>query len=181
MNVSAWSRAFCFRQFQLQKTPLVTVLREIRCIETAQEFCLFEKIRLTADVGCFTSYFNWMGGHRLKQCHRPVKIYYERSVNHYQKLMKKTAGLEGSGLTVLTREKQWTLVKKEQTKKDLGELALGLLGTLESGGSRFPWTSVNNCPQGANPLENTCVPDIETSNQAITMSIEPVIPIQVSA
>jgi len=177
-NVTAWSRAFCFRQFQFQKTPSVTVWRELRRIEKEQEFCLFEKIRLAADCGCFASYFNWMGGHRLKQRNRPIKLFYERSENHYQELVKKTAGLKGVGITVLTREKQWTLVRKETQPKDLGALALSLLGTAESGGSRFPWTSVNNCTRDAYPSDNTCVPDVETSNQTITMNIESVIPVQ---
>jgi len=116
-NVTAWSRAFCFRQFQFQKTPSVTVWRELRRIEKEQEFCLFEKIRLAADCGCFASYFNWMGGHRLKQRNRPIKVLYERSENHYQELVKKTAGLTGVGITVLTREKQWKLVKKQTQPK----------------------------------------------------------------
>ena len=183
-NVTAWSRAFCFRQFQFQKTPSVTVWRELRRIEKEQEFCLFEKIRLAADCGCFASYFNWMGGHRLKQRNRPIKLFYERSENHYQELVKKTAGLTGVGITVLTREKQWTLVKKDVAAKDNAinivraftrQVAiatkknnkitriLGSLGLAESGGSRFPWTSVNNCTQGAIPAESTGVPDVDTS------------------
>ncbi len=203
-NVTAWSRAFCFRQFQFQKTPSVTVWRELRRIKEAQEFCLFEKIRLAADCGCFASYFNWMGGHRLKQRNRPIKLFHERSENHYQELVKKTVGLTGVGITVLTREKKWTLVKKTDESKgeatnivraitrraaivakennkvtrilgSLGFLGFKSLGTAESGGSRFPWTSVNNCTQGAIPQENTCVPDIETSNQTVTMNIESVV------
>ena len=164
-NVTAWSRAFCFRQFQFQKTPSVTVWRELRRIEKEQEFCLFEKIRLAADCGCFASYFNWMGGHRLKQRNRPIKVLYERSENHYQELVKKTAGLTGVGITVLTREKQWTLVKKPAQPKDLGALALSLLGTAESGGSRFPWTSVNNCTRDRDLSKIDDLQDVDTSNQ----------------
>ena len=190
-NVTAWSRKFCFRQFQFQKTPSVTVWRELRRIEKAQEFCLFEKIRLAADVGCFASYFNWMGGHRLKQRHRPVKLLHERAENHYQELVKKTIGLTGVGITVLTREKQWSLVKKEVATKDgainavrafkrcqakalvrqaadlrKGKVTkiLGLLGFVEDGGSRFPWTSVNNCTRNGDLSKIADVPDIDTSN-----------------
>jgi len=206
-NVTAWSRAFCFRQFQFQKTPSVTVWRELSRIETAQEFCLFEKIRLAADCGCFASYFNWMGGHRLKQRNRPIKLFYKGSENHDQELVKKTGGLTGVGITVLTREKQWTLVKnideskgevtnivraitrhaaivaKENNKVtrilgSLGFLGFKSLGTAESGGSRFPWTSVNNCTRDAIPAESTCDPDVETSNQTVTVNIESVISIQ---
>jgi hypothetical protein len=190
-NVTAWSRKFCFRQFQFQKTPSVTVWRELRRIEKAQEFCLFEKIRLAADVGCFASYFNWMGGHRLKQRNRPVKLLHERAENHYQELVKKTIGLTGVGITVLTREKQWSLVKKEVATKDgatnavrafkryqakalvrqaadlrKGKITkiLGLLGFVEDGGSRFPWTSVNNCTRSADLPKSSGVTDIDTSN-----------------
>ena len=232
-NVTAWSRAFCFRQFQFQKTPSVTVWRELRRIKEAQEFCLFEKIRLAADCGCFASYFNWMGGHRLKQRNRPIKLFYERSENHYQELVNKTAGLTGVGITVLTREKQWKLVTKDQPvetievegggtlsltleekfslvekgalavitdKKDERKLVvtnegkcsliakrrkrvrkgdvlasrvlrrglvtkiLGPLGFAESGGSRFPWTSVNNCTRSADSPKISGVTDIDTSN-----------------
>ena len=201
-NVTAWSRSFRFRQFQFQKTPSVTVWRELRRIETAQEFCLFEKIRLAADCGCFASYFNWMGGHRLKQRNRPVKLFYELSENHYQELVKKTAGLTGSGLSVLTREKHWTLVKKEVATKDdaiknsvnkianafarqvaitdkknnkvtrilgsLGFLCFKSLGLSVSGGSRLPWTSVNNCTPGADLSKGPRVSGVDTRDQSNT-------------
>ena len=97
------------------------------------------------------------------------------------------------GITVLTREKKWTLVKKDvgtqnnvtnvvralsrqvaiATKKNnkvtrilgsLGFLVFKSLGLAESGGSRFPWTSVNNCTQDAIPSESCGVSDIGTSN-----------------
>ena len=117
-----------------------------------------------------------MGGHRLKQRNRPIKLFHERSENHYQELVKKTVGLTGVGITVLTREKKWTLVKKDVATKDnvinvvraftrqvaiamkknnkvtrilgsLGFLVFKSLGLAESGGNRFPWSTENNCNQ----------------------------------
>jgi hypothetical protein len=105
--------------------------------------------------------------------------------------VKKTIGLTGVGITVLTREKQWSLVKKEVATKDGATNAvrafkryqakalvrqaadlrkgkvtkiLGLLGFVEDGGSRFPWTSVNNCTRSADLPKSSGVTDIDTSN-----------------
>jgi len=38
------------------------------------------------------------------------------------------------------------------------------LGFAESGGSRFPWTSVNNCTRSADSPKISGVTDIDTSN-----------------
>ena len=98
------------------------------------------------------------------------------------------------GITVLTREKKWTLVKKDvgtqnnvtnvvraltrqvaiATKKNnkgtrilgsLGFLVFKSLGLAESGGSRFPWTSVNNCTEIGDSSKISCITDIGTRNQ----------------
>lgn len=162
VNVTAWSRAYRFRQFQFQKTPSVTVWRELRRIKDKQEFGLFEKIRLAADCGCFASYFTWMGGHETRQRSRPLSLNYIDDENCYGETITKTVGVRGAGHSVLTHEKKWELIKKEKPKTDLNALAMrhfraqnealvsGSLVSEESGGSRFPWTSVNNCTQPPN-------------------------------
>ncbi|WP_146075620.1 replication endonuclease, partial [Vibrio jasicida] len=82
-NVTAWSRNFCFRQFQFQKTPSVTVWRELRRIQDEQEYCTFEKARRAADNGFFSAYFDYMGGHRLPQSMRTIKPMKETKENKY--------------------------------------------------------------------------------------------------
>lgn len=135
-NVTAWSRLFSFRQFQFQKTPSVTVWRELRRIEEKQEYCLFEKARRAADMGFFSAFFDYMGGHRLRQSMRPIKTKKEEKENKYGETVKEIVGLIGSGLTVFTHEIKWKLVKAEATKEALPALDLAL-----------PWTSGNNCTQ----------------------------------
>ncbi|EKO3441099.1 hypothetical protein DX883_12825 [Vibrio fluvialis] len=134
-NVTAWSRAFCFRQFQFQRTPSVTVWRELRRIQDKQEWCLFEKARRAADMGFFSAYFDYMGGHRLRQSERPITTYKREKQNKYGEFVTVVKGLEGSGLVVFTHETEWKMVKKDSA-----------LAEAEKGsGSDRPWSRGNNC------------------------------------
>ncbi|OEE30747.1 hypothetical protein A1QO_15555 [Vibrio genomosp. F10 str. ZF-129] len=133
-NVTAWSRTFCFRQFQFQRTPPVTIWRELRRIDEAQEFCLFEKARRAADYGFFSAYMDYMGGHRLSASMRPIKILKKERENKYGEIVEVTDGLEGSGLVVFTRETEWKLVKKVSDSSEASERS----------GSDCPWSSGNN-------------------------------------
>ncbi|RIW13241.1 replication endonuclease [Vibrio harveyi] len=134
-NVTAWSRNFCFRQFQFQKTPSVTVWRELRRIQDEQEYCTFEKARRAADNGFFSAYFDYMGGHRLPQSMRPIKPMKEGKENKYGELVPVIVGITGSGLSVLTHEIEWKLIKKPS---DLSEAS-------NSKRELAPWSSGNNC------------------------------------
>ncbi|OEE40764.1 replication endonuclease [Vibrio ordalii] len=139
-NVTAWSRNFCFRQFQFQKTPSVTVWRELRRIQDKQEYCLFEKARRAADMGFFSAYFDYMGGHRLAQSLRPIKPSKEERENKYGEIVPVVIGLEGSGLTILTHEIEWKLVQKTHSAE-----------ALQSKRELAPWSSGNNCTQDITP------------------------------
>ncbi|MGF1861102.1 replication endonuclease [Photobacterium profundum] len=140
-NVTAWSRTFSFRQFQFQKVPSVTVWRELRRIQDEQEYGLFEKARRAADWGFFSAYFDYMGGHRVKQSQRPIKPYKELDENRYGETIEKIIGLHGAGVTVFTHEHEWRLVKANAPKAlDVGSLVLDSSPAL-------PWTCVNNCTQ----------------------------------
>ena len=134
-NVTAWSRTFCFRQFQFQRTPPVTIWRELRRIDEEQEFCLFEKARRAADLGFFSVYMDYMGGHPLSASMRPIKLVKKERENKYGEIVTAVDGVEGSGLVVFTRETEWKLVKKSA---DLSEVQKG-------SGSDRPWSSGNNC------------------------------------
>ncbi|HHY0576183.1 TPA: replication endonuclease [Vibrio parahaemolyticus] len=128
-NVTAWSRTFCFRQFQFQKTPPVTIWRELRRIDEEQEYCLFEKARRAADCGFFSAYMDYMGGHRLRSSERPIRLVTKERENKYGEIVTVTDGVEGSGLLVYTRETEWKLIKKDS---DLSEAS-------EGSGSDRPW------------------------------------------
>ncbi len=142
-NVTAFARAFSFRQFQFQKTPSVSVWRELRRIEEKQEYCLFEKARRAADMGFFSAYFDYMGGHHLPESLRPIKLHREPTENKYGEQTTKIIGVEGSGLTVLTREVQWKLIQKPSSSEALNALDPAL-----------PWTSGNNCTQDSRPTKS---------------------------
>ncbi|ENQ8746920.1 replication endonuclease [Vibrio parahaemolyticus] len=130
-NVTAWSRTFCFRQFQFQKTPPVTIWRELRRIDEEQEYCLFEKARRAADCGFFSAYMDYMGGHRLRSSERPIRLVTKERENKYDEIVTVTDGVEGSGLLVYTRETEWKLIKKDS---DLSEAS-------EGSGSDRPWNN----------------------------------------
>ncbi|OLQ70349.1 hypothetical protein BIT28_16415 [Photobacterium proteolyticum] len=140
-NVTAWARSFNFRQFQFQKTPSVTVWRELRRIEDEQEYSLFEKARRAADFGFFSAYFDYMGGHRVSQRERPIELHKEPTENRYGEPSEKVTGVTGSGITVFTHEHEWKMVKQDAPQPDAGALALS------GDGHPRPWTSVNNCTQ----------------------------------
>ena len=165
-NVTSWSRAFSFRQFQFQKTPSVTVWRELRRIKQAHKAVWFEKIRLSADCGCFASFFDFMGGYQTPSYQRPVQTNRVDVENKYQESIKKVVGLSGyfsndengiDSVHVLTHEKVWKMVKKGvEAVADtvVGSVsALGSLVSAESGESRFPRSSVNNYTQIQNEEE----------------------------
>lgn len=174
VNVTSWSRVFCFRQFQFQKTPSVTVWRELRRIKEAHKAVWFEKIRVSADCGCFASFFDFMGGYQTPSYQRPVQTSRVDSENKYQEVVKKVVGLSGyfeddengmDNVHVLTREKQWKMVKKDtETSADITVSDLSGLGSLvseESDASRFPRSSVNNCTQ----IQNDEIEGISTQYQ----------------
>ncbi|MCG9787567.1 replication endonuclease [Vibrio mediterranei] len=140
-NVTSWSRTFCFRQFQFQKTPSVTIWRELRRISDEQEYCTFEKARRAADMGFFSAFFDYMGGHRLPQSMRTITTIKENTENKYGEVTHKVIGLKGSGLEVLTHETEWKLIKKPS---DLSEAAL-------SKRELAPWSSGNNCTLDLSP------------------------------
>ncbi|MGR5093754.1 replication endonuclease [Vibrio maritimus] len=140
-NVTSWSRTFCFRQFQFQKTPSVTVWRELRRISDEQEYCTFEKARRAADAGFFSAFFDYMGGHRLSQSMRPITTKKEAKENKYGEITERVIGLRGSGLEVLTHEIEWKLIKKPS---DLSEAS-------SSKRELAPWSSGNNCTQQISP------------------------------
>ncbi|MCJ8348043.1 replication endonuclease [Moritella sp.] len=160
VNVTSWSRAYCFRQFQFQKTPSVTVWRELRRIKVAHEAVWFEKIRVSADCGCFASFFYFMGGYQTPQSERPLEPSYTLAENKYQEVIKKIDGLRGfqdddedgfDNVQVFTREKVWKMVKKGvEAVADAVIGSVSGLGSLVSAGSdvsRFPRSSVSNCTQ----------------------------------
>lgn len=142
-NVTAFSRAFSFRQFQFQKTPSVTVWRELRRIEEKQEYSLFEKARRAADMGFFSAFFDYMGGHRLSQQLRPIKMLKELKENKYGEIVDHVIGLVGDGISVLTHEIEWKLIKKPtEAALDLKAFASeALLSKRELA----PWINGNNC------------------------------------
>ncbi|MBB1312521.1 replication endonuclease [Aliivibrio sp. SR45-2] len=148
-NVTAFSRAFSFRQFQFQKTPSVTVWRELRRIEEKQEYSLFEKARRAADMGFFSAFFDYMGGHRLSQRLRPIKMLKEQKENKYGEIVESVIGLIGDGLSVLTHEIEWKLIKKPtEAVLDLKAFASeALLSKRELA----PWINGNNCTRADPP------------------------------
>lgn len=94
-------------------------------------------------MGFFSAFFDYMGGHRLSQRQRPIKMLKEPKENKYGEIVESVIGLIGDGLSVLTHEIEWKLIKKPtEAVLDLKAFASeALLSKRELA----PWINGNNC------------------------------------